>query len=107
MSVWPVHARFQGPVVMVGFGSIGRGALPLLERHIDFDPTKFVVIDPVARDRALLDERNLRFIQAAVTRENYRDLLTPLLTGGPGRGLMVNLSVDTSSVDRTLAGPLH
>ncbi len=99
MSVWPVHARFQGPVVMVGFGSIGRGALPLLERHIDFDPTKFVVIDPVARDRALLDERNLRFIQAAVTRENYRDLLTPLLTGGPGRGLMVNLSVDTSSVD--------
>ena len=26
-------------------------------------------------------------------------MLTPLLTGGPGRGMIVNLSVDTSSVD--------
>ena len=47
MSVWPIHARFPGPIVMIGFGSIGRGTLPLLERHIEFDPKKFVVIDPV------------------------------------------------------------
>src|SRR5581483_4904081 len=99
MTVWPVHARFSGPIVMIGFGSIGRGTLPLLERHIEFDPSKFVVIDPVDTDRALLDERKLRFMQVAVTRENYRELLTPLLTGGPGRGLIVNLSVDTSSAD--------
>ena len=26
-------------------------------------------------------------------------MLTPLLTAGPGRGMIVNLSVDTSSVD--------
>ena len=99
MTVWPVHARFDGPIVMIGFGSIGRGTLPLLERHIEFDPSKFVVIDPVDTDRALLDERKLRFIKAAVTRENFRELLTPLLTAGPGRGMIVNLSVDTSSVD--------
>jgi len=99
MTVWPIHARFDGPIVMVGFGSIGRGALPLLERHIDFDASKFVVIDPVDADRALLDERKLRFLHLALTKDNYRDVLTPLLTAGPGRGLMVNLSVDTSSVD--------
>ena len=34
-----------------------------------------------------------------MTRENYRDLLTPLLTAGGGRGFCVNLSVDTSSLD--------
>ena len=33
----PIHAQFAGPIVMVGFGSIGRGVLPLLERHIGFD----------------------------------------------------------------------
>jgi homospermidine synthase len=99
MTVWPIHARFPGPIVMIGFGSIGRGTLPLLERHIDFNASKFTVIDPVDTDRALLDERKLRFIKAAVTRENYRDLLTPLLTGEPGRGMIVNLSVDTSSAD--------
>ena len=99
MTVWPVHARFNGPIVMIGFGSIGRGTLPLLERHIEFDPAKFVVIDPIDTDRALLDERKLKFIKQFVTRENYRQLLTPLLTGGPGRGMIVNLSVDTSSAD--------
>jgi homospermidine synthase len=92
-------ARFDGPIVMIGFGSIGKGTLPLIERHIAFDRSKFVVIAPDDRDRHLLDERQIRFVKQAVTKENYRTLLTPLLTGGPGRGMVVNLSVDTSSVD--------
>src|SRR5580693_1143636 len=95
----PLHARFDGPIVMVGFGSIGKGTLPLIERHIDFDHSKLAVIAPDDRDRHLLDERQIRFIHAGLTRDNYRDLLTPLLTAGPGRGMVVNLSVDTSSVD--------
>ena len=36
----PLHARFDGPIVMIGFGSIGRGTLPLIERHIGFDRSK-------------------------------------------------------------------
>ena len=99
MTVWPIHARFDGPIVMIGFGSIGKGTLPLLERHIDFDPTKFIVIDPVDTDRALLDERKLSFRKVALTKENFREVLKPLLTVGPGRGMIVNVSVDTSSVD--------
>ena len=98
-TAWPLHARFDGPIVMIGFGSIGRGTLPLLERHLGFDREKFAVIAPEDADRRLLDERKLRFIHEAITKENYRDVLTPLLTTGPGRGLIVNLSVDTSSVD--------
>ncbi len=98
MSQWPVHATIDGPIVMIGFGSIGRGTLPLIERHFDFDLERMVVIDPVADDRKLLDARGIRFIQSEVTAENYRELLTPLLTNGPGRGFCVNLSVDVSSV---------
>lgn len=94
-----LHAQFAGPIVMIGFGSIGRGVLPLLERHIGFDRTKFVVIAPDDSDRGLLDERELRFEKLAITRENYREVLTPLLAGGPGRGMIINLSVDTSSAD--------
>ncbi len=94
-----VHARFDGPIVMIGFGSIGKGTLPLIERHIAFDRSKFVVIAPDDGDRHLLDERQLRFLHLAITKENYREVLTPLLTAGPGRALVVNLSVDTSSVD--------
>src|SRR6266581_4198616 len=92
-------ARFDGPIVMIGFGSIGKGTLPLIERHLAFDREKFVVIAPDDADRRLLDERQIRFLHLAITHENYRDILKPLLTCGPGRGMIVNLSVDTSSVD--------
>jgi homospermidine synthase len=94
-----VLARFDGPIVMIGFGSIGRGTLPLIERHITFDRSKFVVIAPDDSDRNLLDERKLRFMHLAITKDNYRDVLKPLLTAGPGRGMIVNLSVETSSVE--------
>jgi len=98
-SEWPVHGTITGPIVMIGFGSIGRGTLPLIERHFRFDKSRMVVIDPVDTDRKLLDERGIRFIQKHVTKENYRELLTPLLTEGTGQGFCVNLSVDTSSLD--------
>ena len=91
--------RFDGPIVMIGFGSIGKGTLPLIERHIAFDRSKFVVIAPDDSDRHLLDERQLRFMHLGITKDNYHEVLTPLLKVGPGRGLVVNLSVDTSSVD--------
>ena len=99
MSEWPVYGEITGPIVMIGFGSIGRGTLPLLERHFTYDQSRMVVLDPSDADRALLDERGIRFEQVAITRENYRDVLTPLLTEGEGQGFCVNLSVDTSSLD--------
>ncbi len=98
MTNWPVHAAIDGPIVMIGFGSIGKGTLPLIERHFSYDKARMVVIDPYDGDREILDVRGVRFIHQAVTRDNYRDLLVPLLTAGGGRGFCVNLSVDTSSV---------
>jgi homospermidine synthase len=99
MAKHPIHGRIDGPIVMIGFGSIGKGTLPLIERHFEFDKSRFVVIDPVDKDRKLLDERGIRFIHDGLTRQNYRKLLTPLLTAGSGQGFCVNLSVDTSSLD--------
>jgi homospermidine synthase len=98
MTKWPVHGKIDGPIVMIGFGSIGRGTLPLLERHFEFDRSRMVVIDPDDSSREILDRHGIRFIHQAVTRDRYRHLLEPLLTGG-GQGFCVNLSVDTSSLD--------
>ena len=99
MNSWPVHGTITGPVVMIGFGSIGRGTLPLIERHFEFDKSRMVVIDPSDADRKLLDDRGIRFVQTAITETNYRDVLVPLITEGAGQGFVVNLSVDTSSLD--------
>uniref|UniRef100_UPI002FE1BE7D saccharopine dehydrogenase NADP-binding domain-containing protein n=1 Tax=Pseudoxanthobacter sp. TaxID=1925742 RepID=UPI002FE1BE7D len=97
MTDWPVYARIDGPVVLIGLGSIGRGTLPLIERHFEFDRSRFVAIDPLTTHQALAESYGARFIQAELTPENYRALLTPLLSG-PGRGFCINLSVDVSSV---------
>ena len=99
MTDWPVHGKIDGPIVMIGFGSIGKGTLPLIERHFTYDRERFVVIDPEDKDRVILDDRGIRFIHQAVTKDNYKALLTPLLTAGGGQAFCVNLSVDTSSLD--------
>ena len=99
MSKHPIYGRIHGPIVMIGFGSIGRGTLPLIERHFEFDKSRMTVIDPSDADRHLLEKHGVNFIHQAVTKDNYKHLLGPLLSAGPGQGFCVNLSVDTSSLD--------
>jgi homospermidine synthase len=99
MTNWPVHAAWNGPIVMIGFGSIGRGTLPLILRHIGCDRNAITVIDPDASNAHLAEKEGIAFLKQAVTRQNYKSLLTPLLTAGPGPAFIVNLSVDVSSVD--------
>ena len=97
---WPLHARFDGPIVMVGFGSIGRGTLPLIERHLGFDRSKFVVVAPDAQNQQhLLEDRALRFMKRGGNQGQLPRAAHAPSHGGPGRGMVVNLSVDTSSVD--------
>lgn len=94
-----IHACIDGPVVMIGFGSIARGLLPLILRHIELDMSRLVVIAPDANVAPQVESFGARFVHSAVTRDNYNDLLTPLLTAGEGRGFCVNVSVDVSSID--------
>ncbi len=96
---YPVYGEITGPIVMIGFGSIGRGTLPLIERHFTYDRSRMVVVDPRDDDADLLREHGVRFVQQAITVDNYREVLEPLLTTGDGQGFCVNLSVDTSSLD--------
>ncbi|MGQ0443539.1 MAG: homospermidine synthase [Beijerinckiaceae bacterium] len=98
MSQWPVHGTISGPIVMIGFGSIGRGTLPLIERHFKFDKSRFTVIDPEDKDRQLLDERGIEFINKALAADNFVAILKPLLARGGGQAFVVNLSIEVSSV---------
>ncbi|MHB8439506.1 MAG: homospermidine synthase [Acidimicrobiales bacterium] len=105
MTATPTGALRYGPlpgVVMIGFGSIGRGTLPLILRHFDVDPADIVVLAPDKDNDDIVESHGVRKITAAVTPDNYRELLTPLLSGhehGGRQPFCVNLSVDTSSVD--------
>ncbi|MCB1380079.1 MAG: homospermidine synthase [Alphaproteobacteria bacterium] len=99
MTNWPVHATWTGPIVMIGFGSIGRGTLPLILRHIKCDRSRITVIDPDASKSQLAESQGVAFVKEAITKRNHKAVLKPLLNAGPGPALIVNLSVDVGSLD--------
>ena len=89
------HVSFAGRLVMLGCGSIGQGVLPLILRHIDMPRDRIHILTADARGSDVAAEFGVALTVAPVTRENFRDLLAPLL----GRGdFLLNLSVDVSSV---------
>jgi homospermidine synthase len=95
MTKHEVHVKFAGRIVMVGFGSIGQGILPLILRHIGTAPDRITIVTAEEKGSAEAKEFGVKFVQTALTPENYRKVLEPLLGAGD---FLLNLSVDVSSV---------
>jgi homospermidine synthase len=89
------HVAFSGRLVIVGFGSIGQGVLPLILRHIEIEPARITIITAEPRGQDVAAEYGIRFIQNALTQNNYRAALEPQLGKGD---FLLNVSVDVSSV---------
>lgn len=90
-----IHAAFPGRLVIVGFGSIGQGVLPLIRRHVALPPDRITIITAEKRGRSVAAEYGVRFVETPLTRENYRAVLDTVL--GPG-DFLLNVSVDVSSL---------
>ncbi len=88
------HAVLSGRLVIVGFGSIGQGALPLLLRHLDIRPDQITIMTAEPRGSEVAAEYGVAFTETALTRDNYRALLEPRIAAGD---FLLNLSVDVSS----------
>jgi homospermidine synthase len=89
------YISFAGRMVMIGFGSIGQGVLPLLFRHVGIKPEQITII--AADDRGGLKEAKrygITFIRKRLTEANFR----PALERRLGKGdFLVNLSVEVAS----------
>jgi homospermidine synthase len=79
---------------LVGFGSIGQGVLPLILRHIGTSADRITILSAEHKGAAEAQHYGVKFVQAALTRDNYRELLLPLVGAGD---FLLNLSVDVSS----------
>jgi homospermidine synthase len=94
MNKHEVHVKFPGKIVMVGFGSIGQGILPLILRHIGTSSERITIVTAEESGSTEAKEFGVKFTNSALTRENYRRILEPLLDAGD---FLLNLSVDVSS----------
>ena len=95
MSPAQHHVAFPGRFVIIGFGSIGQGVLPLLLRHVGIAPERITVVTAEPRGAAIAEEYGVRFVVTPLTRENYRAVLAPLLAAGD---FLLNLAVEVSSL---------
>src|ERR1700685_4519684 len=95
MSTHEVHVKFAGKIIMVGFGSIGQGVLPLILRHIGTAADRITIVTAEDKGNSEAQEFGVKFVKTTLTAENYRQVLEPALGAGD---FLLNLSVDVSSV---------
>src|ERR1700733_10470011 len=94
MSSQKLHVEFLGRILLVGFGSIGQGVLPLILRHIAVSPDRITIVTAEEHGRAIAAEYGVKLVCETLTRQSFRRVLNPLL----GRGdFLLNVSVDVSS----------
>jgi homospermidine synthase len=86
--------QFAGRLVMVGFGCVGQGVLPLLLRHIAMAPRQITVVSADDDGAGIAQAFGVNRQRAAITPENLLDVLAPLLGEGD---FLLNVSVDVSS----------
>ena len=79
MSDYPNYGPLDGPVIMIGFGSIGRGTLPLILRHFDVKPEQITVVAPDDANTAILAKCGVQKLTSLLTADNYRAVLTHCL----------------------------
>lgn len=83
-------------VVILGFGSIGVAALPLLLRHFDITPAQIRIITADGSNRAVAVAAEVAYEELHLNSQNYREILGPRLRNGD---ILLNLTVDVSCYD--------
>ena len=95
-------SMFTGALVMVGFGSVGQGVLPLLMRDLSIPPERVTVVKTRPDQSGIARTLGARVIGRALDADNFEAVLEPLLAPGD---FLLNVSVDVSSVALLAAVP--
>jgi homospermidine synthase len=86
---------FNGRVVLVGFGALGNGVLPLLVRHFGLSPERLCIIDPRGDWTGVAAAHGIGVQTVSLTAQNHREILAAQLRPGD---FLLNLSFDVSSL---------
>ncbi len=95
MTDYRQYVKFDGQLLLIGFGCIGRGVLPLLLRHIGMRPDQITIIDPSHDGMAAAREYGIELVVQPIERDNYQEILDMRLRPGD---FVLNLAVNVSSI---------
>jgi homospermidine synthase len=87
----------ENKIIVLGFGAIGTGILPLLFRHIDMKNSQVIIManqfDEKQKKHAA--DYGATIVEAKLTKNQYKDICNQYIKKGD---FLVNVSVDVSSV---------
>ncbi|HEY7758373.1 MAG TPA: saccharopine dehydrogenase C-terminal domain-containing protein [Burkholderiales bacterium] len=89
------HVAFKGKLLMIGFGAVGQGTLPLILRHIDMPKEKIKIITADDWGRDIAEGYGVAFAVEPLVRDNYLAILDRELRRGD---FLFNASFDVSSL---------
>jgi homospermidine synthase len=89
------HVRFDGSIVMLGFGSIGQAMLPLLLRHIELEPGQVKIISRSEDQSGIAAEYRAAFVAEPLREGNFETVLDAHMKEGD---FLLNLSVEVASL---------
>lgn len=82
-------------ICLLGYGTIGRGVLPLILRHFTF--SHLTIIDPSPVEAPVPNEK-YTFVQLAITKDNLAEELDKIFVNGSGFCVNVSVGVQSLSV---------
>ncbi|MFM2339375.1 MAG: hypothetical protein RLZZ360_11 [Candidatus Parcubacteria bacterium] len=88
----------KGPVIFVGYGSIGRGVLALFEKHFSFQENQITIIEPKLSQLDYGTGHKYSHLHLGLKPSNYEDVLDSIIQQSAEQAIIINLSVEVSSV---------
>ncbi|HVJ42479.1 MAG TPA: saccharopine dehydrogenase C-terminal domain-containing protein [Dongiaceae bacterium] len=89
---------YGGRILMIGYGSVGRCTMPLLEKHFDMPLSRITVVDADdhSADIARFVKKGVNYLIQPIVPGNLEATLDKFTAKGD---LIINLSVEVSSID--------
>jgi len=95
MAEYRQHVQFGGRLLLIGFGAIGRGVLPLLLRHIALRPEQITILRAHRGDDDVAQRYGVTQLVEPLQRDNYRAILEHHVSPGD---FVLNLAINVSSL---------
>jgi homospermidine synthase len=86
---------FSGRLVVLGFGSVGQGILPLLPQRLGIEPDRIKIIKASEDKSGIAAHYGVEAIATPINERNFEAVLEPLLGEGD---FLLNLAVDVASL---------